>query len=440
MLAERPCSQPTHPHVATLERLGDAIAELSAHLDAATARLLDLIREFDERGGWNTGFRSCAHWLAWRVGLDLGAARERVRVARALGTLPRLAEALARGEISYSKARALTRVATPETESRLLAVGRAGTVSHVEQIVRGWRRVDRLAEARATAQRHRNRGLTIHYDEDGMLVLHGRLTPEVGAMLRQALTAARETLYRRAASHEAAMPPNEPSGATSSQAQQQADALAMVAEAALHHGFDSGTAGERYQVVVHLETSGQAVLDDGPHVSAETSERLTCDATRTWMRQGHDGLPVEVGARTRTIPPALRRALERRDARCRFPGCDVRNGQGHHIQHWAHGGATILSNLVLLCRRHHRAVHEEGYQLTRGSDGTLQFQAPDGTPLPALPPAVVLPEDPVAAIRTCHEQAGLHITARTTLPYWLGERLDVGWAINALHPLANPIG
>ena len=125
----------------SLDQLGDEIAELSAHLDAATARLLTLIREFDARGGWNTGFRSCAAWLSWRVGLDLGAARERVRVARALGSLPLLAEALARGQLSYAKVRALTRVATPETEGRLLAVGRAGTAAHVERIVRGWRSV-----------------------------------------------------------------------------------------------------------------------------------------------------------------------------------------------------------------------------------------------------------------------------------------------------------
>src|SRR6266849_4633452 len=142
-----------------LERLGDEIAVLSAHLDAATARLLDLIREFDARGGWGngSGFRSRAHWLTWRVGLDPGAARERVRVARARGTLPRLAEALARGELSYSKVRALTRVATPETEARLLAVGRAGTADHVERIVRGWRRVDRKAEAAEAARRHASR-------------------------------------------------------------------------------------------------------------------------------------------------------------------------------------------------------------------------------------------------------------------------------------------
>src|SRR4030095_12984237 len=132
----------TPSRVQELDRLADEIAELSAHLDAATARLLALIREFDARGGWNTGVRSCAHWVSWRVGLELGAAREYVRVARALATLPLLAEALGRGELSYSKVRALTRVATPETEARLLAVGRAGATCHVERIVRGWRRVD----------------------------------------------------------------------------------------------------------------------------------------------------------------------------------------------------------------------------------------------------------------------------------------------------------
>ena len=114
---------PPPPSVIELAGLGDQIAELSAHLNAATARLLDLIREFDARGGWNNGFRSCAERLSWRTSLDLGAAREKVRVARALGDLPRLARALADGDLSYAKVRALTRVATPETEERLLAVG-----------------------------------------------------------------------------------------------------------------------------------------------------------------------------------------------------------------------------------------------------------------------------------------------------------------------------
>jgi hypothetical protein len=318
------------------------------------------------------------------VGLDRGAARERVRVARALGTLPMLAQALACGELSYAKVRALTRVATPETEERLLAVGRAGTASHVERIVRGWRRVDRIAEAREAARRHASRTLHVYQDEDGMTVLRGRLEPEAGALLVQALTAARDTLYQQARRNEDLMDPP-------TMGQLQADALALLAETALHHGIDPGTPGERYQIVVHVdapvlaegahvsaetperlaaveaaaladpEQPGQSVLENGTHVSAETSRRLACDASLVVMQHARDGRVVEVAARTRTISPALRRALQHRDRGCRFPGCGLPFGQGHHLQHWADGGPTTLSNLALLCRRHHRAVHEEGY-------------------------------------------------------------------------------
>jgi hypothetical protein len=396
----------TPPHATELERLGDEIAELSAHLDAATARLLALIREFDARGGWNTGFRSCAAWLAWRVGLAPGAAREHVRVARALGTLPRLAQALARGELSYSKVRELTRVATPESEERLLAVARAGTAEHVERIVRGWRRVDRQAEARETARRHASRALHVHQDEDGMVVLRGRLEPEVGALLIRAVAAARETLYPRGRA-EAITPPADPSGDPPTMAQQQADALALLAETALHHTIHPGAPGERYQVVVHVdagvlaepEQPGQSVLEDGARVPAGTSLRLSCDASRTLMRHDEAGRVVEVGARTRTVPPALRRALQYRDRGCRFPGCGVRFAEGHHIRHWAHGGPTTLPNLALLCRRHHRAVHEEGFQVARGPDGTLRFRRPDGQPLPEAPPATEVPGDAAKILR-----------------------------------------
>ena len=161
--------------ITELDRLGDEIAELAVHLDAASARLLELIREFDARGGWNNGFRSCAEWLSWRVGLDLGAAREKVRVARALARLPQIAQALARGELSYAKARALTRVATPETETRLLAVGRAGTAEHVERIVRGWRRMDRKTEQDEATRQHTSRALYVYPAEDGTVTIRGRL-------------------------------------------------------------------------------------------------------------------------------------------------------------------------------------------------------------------------------------------------------------------------
>ena len=431
----------------TLDRLGDEIAELSAHLDAAAARLLDLIRRFDAAGGWNTGFRSCAEWLSWRAGLDVGAAREKVRVARALSTLPQLAQALARGELSYAKVRALTRVATPDNEHRLLKVGSTGTAAHVERIVRGWRRIDRQAERREAAAHHAQRALRVYRTDDGAVVIRGRLAPEVGTLLLKALDAARETLYQRARASEAGRVSAETRPVTDlpSMEQRQADALGLLAETALHHCLDPGTPGERYQVVVHVDAPvladadhpGQSVLEDGVRVSAETSQRLACDASRVVMRHDVEGNVIEVGARTRTIPPALRRALHHRDQGCRFPGCQVRVGQGHHIRHWAHGGPTTLSNLAMLCRRHHRAVHEGGYQVERGADGELRFRRPSGEVIPDIPARVEIAEDPVSVIQGQNEAQGLALHANTAKPRWDGEPLDLGYALEILHPLAR---
>jgi uncharacterized protein DUF222/HNH endonuclease len=411
-----------------LDRLADEIALLSAQIEVATARLLTLIREFDAREGWTNGFRSCAHWLAWWVGLGLGAARERVRVARALGTLPQLAQALADGELSYAKVRALTRVATPETEERLLAFAQAGTAAHVETLVRGWRRVDRNAEAEQTARRHASRSLHVYQDEDGMVIVRGRLAPEVGTVVMQALAAARERIYQRARV-------NDSEGDLPTPGQQQADALGLIAEAALRHELDPGASGGRYEVVVHVDAPaladpdqpGQSALEDGTHVSAETSRRLACDAGRVIMRHDPDGYVVEIGARTRTIPPALRRALHHRDRGCRFPGCGLPAGEGHHIRHWASGGPTTLSNLTLLCRRHHRCVHEEGFRVERLPDGGLEFRRPDGRRLAEAP-------EPVAVAFPAW--SNVHVDARALSGRWLGERLDVGYAIDVLHPRA----
>ena len=185
------------------------------------------------------------------------------------------------------------------------------------------------------------------------------------------------------------------------------------------------------------DTAGQSVLEDGARVSAETSQRLACDASRVVMRHEADGRVVEIGARTRTIPPALRRALHHRDRGCRFPGCGLPFGEGHHVRHWAHGGPTTLSNLALLCRRHHRAVHEEGYKVDRGPDGTLWFRRPDGRALPEIPPLAEVPADPIQVLRARHDTGGLRIHPHTATPIWLGEHFDVGWAIDVLHPRAT---
>jgi hypothetical protein len=189
--------------------------------------------------------------------------------------------------------------------------------------------------------------------------------------------------------------------------------------------------------LVDPEQPGQAVLEDGGRVSAETSRRLACDASRVVMRHDAAGQLVDVSARSRTIPPALRRALHHRDHGCRFPGCRARFGEGHHIRHWAEGGPTTLSNLALLCRRHHRAVHEEGYQVKRRDDGDLEFRRPNGWLIADVPPPPRVPAAPAEAMQARNEAAGVQIGAHTSTPSWLGERLDLGYAIDVLHPLAR---
>jgi hypothetical protein len=423
-----------------LQRLGDEIAELSAHIQAATFRLLTLIREFDERSGWNCGFRSCADWLSWRVGLEKGAAREKVRVARALGELPKISEAMRRGELSYSKVRALTRVATPENEEELLIFAQAGTAGHVEKLVRAWRRVDRYEEIEEAEKRHQHRYARVYTDEDGMVVIRARLEPEVGAVVMRALEAAADMLYKETEEGK------EPQEKEISGEQRRADALGLVAEGALAGGLDNGTRGDRYQVVVHVDAEaledpnqpGQSVLEDGIRVSAETSRRLACDAAKVVMTHDADGSVLDVGRKTRTIPPALRRALVHRDRSCRFPGCGLKFCDAHHIEHWAEGGKTRLDNLLLLCRYHHRLVHEGGIRVKLLPNGEPQFSRSDGRTIAVAPVPRVLAEDPIAVFERRHREEGLEIHGETGLPTWDGGSWDLNWALHALRSIGGP--
>ena len=423
-----------------LERLGDEIAELSAHIQAATYRLLNLIREFDQREGWGDGFRSCAHWLSWRVGVDKGAAREKVRVARALGELPVISEAMRRGELSYSKVRALTRVATPENEEELLHFAKAGTASHVETLVRAWRKVDRWEELEEADMRHQHRYVRAYSDEDGMLVFHARLEPEVGAVVMRALEAAADVLYKETDEGEQAGEKEIPGE------QKRADALRLVAESALKGELDNGSRGDRFQVVVHVDAEaledpdqpGQSVLEDGIRVSAETSRRLACDAAKVVMTHGPDGSVLDVGRKTRTIPPALRRALTHRDRSCRFPGCGLKFCDAHHVEHWAEGGKTRLDNLLLLCRYHHRLVHEGGIRVKLLPNGEPRFSRSDGRAIPVASVPPVVAEDPMVAFEQRHREEGLKINTETGYPSWDGGPWDLNWALYGLRSIGRP--
>ena len=404
--------------VDSIENLEEEIVVLAAHIHAATHRLLVLVAEFDRLRGWEAGgHRSCAHWLSFRTGIDLGAAREKVRAARALTELPETSASMSRGELSFSAVRALTRVATPDNEDDLLELARGCTTAQLERMVRSYRLGSRQEEADREKERHDSRALSVFPDDEGMYLVQGRLTPEQGALLMRAVEAASDALYREKS-------PENVSAETSSQesARRRADALSLLAERALAAGFGwsapvSGTKAERYQVMLHVDSEtlrsegepGQSELEDGTRVSAETSRRLSCDASVVRIGHGSNGSVLDVGRKTRTIPPAVRRALEVRDRGCRFPGCGSRFTDAHHVEHWADGGDTKLENLLLLCSHHHRLVHEEEWKVEWwGRDRQPAFVDPRGQVHMGRPPeAPELPADPVEALvdETCSRGA-----------------------------------
>jgi hypothetical protein len=362
----------------TLDELEDELATLASHIYAGTCRWLELVGELDRRGTWGWGCGSCAEWLAWRCALLPRAAREHVRVARRLPELPLIHASFSRGELSYAKVRALTRVAEVDIEEELLELARVMTAAQLERALSAYRRVT-TEEARDA---HEDAYLTSFWDEDGSLVIRGRLAPEDAALFLRALEAARDSLWQRDRDElrGSAEPRREPRRPTNT------EALVALADAALaQESHRSG--GERYHVVVHIDEAalagngdGGCALEEGPAIAPETARRLACDASLVRIGE-RGGKPLSVGRKTRTIPPALRRALSARDRGCRFPGCENhRFVDAHHLRHWAKGGETALRNLVLLCRRHHRFVHEGGYRV----DERMRFYDPRGRPTPSV--------------------------------------------------------
>lgn len=511
-----------HPKYVKSEELGTRITEMCAWLNAGEYRLLELIREFDQEGLWQLeGILSCAHWLNWKCGIGMNAAREKVRVANALPSLAKTSERYRRGEISYSKVRAITRIATPENEEYLLMIARHGTAAHVEGLVSKYRRCKRLQDQKTAIRQHALRELSCFYDENGFFNFRGKLSAETGALLTKALNLAIERAeveakaerrhLREAHDQDAGhwitveTPPDgdvdpkdlrykrDPSQETrpsESYGARRADALARIAETYLAHAPKSSSSADRFQVVVHVSaetlvgvrhagdrnpesdrvsaetpepdsgnrhvsaetpetaccnghvSAGTADLfatdfsyiEDGPHISAETVRRLACDASIFRVVDGENGEPLNIGRKSRLIPPALRRALRMRDDGCRFPGCTHKYFvDGHHIKHWADAGETSLDNLALLCRHHHRLVHEQGFGCERLPDGQIRFTNPLGLEIGRTGDAMRVPDgaNPRDWLRRELDD-DLQIGPRTGVTRWQGERIDWPLAVGHL--------
>jgi len=449
-----------------LEHLEHEITQLAAHINAGTCRWLELVGEFDRRAGWGSwGCRSCAEWIAWRCAVAPRSAREHVRVARCLAELPEIRAGFARGELSYAKVRALTRVADPESESELLELARHATAAQLERIVRACRRVS----AREADDAYAGRYLVWSWDADGSLEFRGRVPAEDGALMLRALEAARETLSerRREAGNEegtdggsgsaepdrdaaqagngSAEPPLETARADYGSAEppavprpNNADALVAMAESSLspRSGDSRGRAGpERHQVVVHvdvetlsLDADGRCELEDGVALSPETARRMACDSSVVGMLES-DGATLDVGRKTRKVPAAVRRALEARDGRCRFPGCErTRFLDAHHLRHWAQGGETRLDNLVQLCRHHHQLIHEGAFSAKPANGEGVTFRDRHGR-------VICLAPRPSAGSRAGliggNGAVGRAIEDDALLP-GSGEKLDLGWAVDSV--------
>ena len=442
-----------------LERLEAQICELAGHLAAATCRFLLLVGDFDARRGWESWeLPSCAAWLAWKCQVAPGTAREHVRVARALRTLPVITGEFAAGRMSYAKVRALTRIAAPQTDADLAAAAGPMTAGQLERFVAAHRRVSAADDDRATAARR----LSYRVGEDGSLAMTVRLPATDGAVVLQALRAACGDLehpHHRAHDGDPA-PPAGAGDHTGTEATRQptpaglADALVDLAGAFLGGKIARASNPDIYQVIVHVgpealttepgpgaEPGPETVpepdarpaghpahparchLEDGPAISPAAAQRIACQATVSWMLHDHHGNVLDVGRRHRTPPPALRRAVRERDRyRCQAPGCQSRRTDIHHIRPWAKGGKTRLRDLILLCEAHHMIVHAFGYLITQAGDGTFIFTKPDGTLLPNSPPLPGTRGD-----ITSQHQA--RITQDTIIPAGLADKFDLDQTI-----------
>ena len=334
----------------------------------ATYQFLVLLREFDLRQGWaEWGSADCADWLNWQCGINRSTAQDKLRTARALHDLPQIEEAFKRGDLSYSKVRALCRVAAPMNETDLLDYALGATAAQVEGYCRRLRNGDREQSAVDARRQLERRSLYRSFREDGSGCICVELPREDVELVMQALDRVAGEL---------------PQVEGRSLFATAADALVQMARDALAGGAGAGSAADQFQVVVHVDES--ALRNEGgiSDLPVESVRRLCCDGSLIPIVENGEGEPLSVGRKQRTIPVGIRRALAARDRGCCFPGCSHdRWVDAHHIQHWVDGGETSMENLMLLCTHHHRLLHEGGYNIHRRANGTCHFLRPDGRPV-----------------------------------------------------------
>ncbi|PCJ49736.1 MAG: hypothetical protein COA74_04595 [Gammaproteobacteria bacterium] len=462
-------------HTQTNDELANEITLLAGKINAATYQFLKLIAQFDSRDAWSgEGVKSCAHWLSWKCGIAIGAAREKVRVANCLLKLPETNKAFENGEISYSKVRAMTRIATNENESFMLMIARHGSASHMEQLVRKSQTVVNRQQQSSSkkASQEQLRSMTSFQDDDGMWNIHTKLPSEVGALVVKAINAilADETSQRlkaktKSVSAETCSDSKSTKDSISGEVlsenpsfpQKRADALATMAEHYLASAENAtGThylsGNERTQVMLHVDIntlqqhSSQECcsansptnkhkkhcnLDNKHWLTPETAKRLACDASLVTVLEDSKGNVLNIGRRSRVIPPHIQRALSLRDSGCQFPGCCTNQYlDAHHIKHWADGGETKMDNLLMLCRFHHRELHKGVFSIRSTSSG-MKFKSSKGKVIKQA----IFPQFP----KTSRADTDIwlnelypEIDAQTAISQWQGERMDYDMAFAGL--------
>lgn len=416
-----------------IDALAHDIMTDAAIIAHATYELLVKIRRFDQAKGWaRQGAKSCAHWLTWRIGVGVVAARQKVRVAHRLLDFPLIAEAFRKGELSYTKVRAVVRDGmSPEKDEVLLHQARGATGSQLERISAAYRRY--APETKLTDEDRRYVRKQFH--RDGTMTIAIRLLPDEAERLYQAISETKRE-----------MAPEE-QGDSAESSPTLADAAVAMAEAQLarideDEPSPQRPAAERRQLFVHLreeriadETAWKAELHDGTPLAGETLKRLACDCGLVVAKTDEQGNPLDIGRRRRTVSAALLRALFIRDRHCQFPSCNQHHQaflEAHHIEHWLDHGPTNKSNTVLTCTACHLLLHEGGFRAERKDDGSLVFYDPTGSVIEPVMDPPELGDDGHTILRNRRRQQGIHIDHHTNLLQYNGSGLDLHAAVDAL--------